>query len=49
MYYRGLSCGVHATINKEDCYQIGNKVKAAVAVVENHSLVCKFLMVRLRV
>ena len=46
-YTRGLSCGIHASISKEECYQIANKVRAAVAVVENHSLMCKFLMVRM--
>ena len=47
-YTRGLSCGIHASISKEECYQIANKVRAAVAVVENHSLMCKFLMVRMK-
>ena len=46
MSHRGLSCGLHETISQEECHQIVRKVRAAVAVVENHSLMCMILMVR---
>jgi long-chain-fatty-acid--CoA ligase ACSBG len=40
----GLSCGLHETISQEECHQIARKVRAAVAVVENHSQMCRILI-----
>ena len=42
---RGLSCGVYSTIGKDELHQIARKVHTAVAVVETHSMLCKFLLV----
>jgi long-chain-fatty-acid--CoA ligase ACSBG len=48
IFARGLSCGVHTDIGKEELYRMARNVHAAVAVVENHSLTCKFLMGKVR-
>ncbi|CAI8030818.1 Long-chain-fatty-acid--CoA ligase ACSBG2 [Geodia barretti] len=40
---RGLSCGVHTAIGREELFGMARKVRATVAVVENYSLMSTLL------
>ena len=44
---RGLSCGVHTAIGREELFGMARKVRATVAVVENYSLMSTLLTVNI--